>query len=157
MLKDTFETAYLHYQRALDNFNELKVLTIDSSLFSDKEIVKTIDAFLFRFIKLQDFMGDKLFRVVLNSIGEYKDNMSLLDVLDKLEKLQLINNTSDWLTIRQLRNKLTHEYPNNQAEVIAGIAIALQQFLIIESILHELTAYCTKKHLMIKLNKPLPF
>ncbi len=68
MLKEAIETAYLHYCRALDNFNELKELTLDKQAFNNKETIKTMDAFIFRFIKLQDFMGDKLFKTFLNRI-----------------------------------------------------------------------------------------
>ncbi len=74
---------------------------IDKSIYDDKEKIKTIDAFIFRFIKLQDFMGDKLFKEVLKSVGDYKDNMSLIDILDKLEKLEIIN---DCGSMAQLQN-----------------------------------------------------
>jgi len=141
MLKEAVETAYLHYHRALDNFNELKELTLDQQVFDNKEIIKTIDAFIFRFIKLQDFMGDKLFKTFLNRIGEYKDTMSLLDVMDKLEKLEIITDADRWMEFRQLRNKLTHEYPDNQEDVISGIKLALEQFKEIGIILDNINRY----------------
>jgi len=80
-------------------------------------------------------MGEKLFKVFLDEIGEYKDNMSLLDLLDKLEKFEIIENSMDWMEYRKLRNKLTHEYPNNEADVINGIKIAMEVFDKIETIL----------------------
>ncbi len=123
MLKETLDTAYLYFNRAKDNYDEIIKHSIDLSIYQDKEKIKTIDAFIFRFIKLQD----KLFRIVLKSIGEYKDNMSLIDVLDKLEKLEIVNDTDQWIDFRNTRNKLTHEYSNNQEDVIEGIQLALQQ------------------------------
>lgn len=55
-------------------------------IFDDFKKIKTIDTFIYRFIKLQELMGEKLFKIFLDEIDEYKDNMSLLDMLDKLEK-----------------------------------------------------------------------
>jgi len=62
VLKETLNTAYLHFNRAKDNYDEIIKQVIDLNIYQDKERIKTIDAFIFRFIKLQDFMGDKLFR-----------------------------------------------------------------------------------------------
>lgn len=55
------------------------------------------------------------------------ENMSLLDVLDKLE---IIEDTYIWMEFRTLRNKLTHEYPNNEE----GIYLAIDAFEKIETI-----------------------
>ena len=90
MLKEAIDTAYLHFNRAKDNYDEIVQSPIDLSIYKNKERIKTIDAFIFRFIKLQDFMGDKLFKALIKRLGEFQDNMSLIDVLDKLEKLELI-------------------------------------------------------------------
>ncbi|TXL03752.1 hypothetical protein BMR09_14220 [Methylococcaceae bacterium CS3] len=56
-----------------DKYEEMLKFPIDQTLYQDKEKKKTIDAFIFRFIKLQDFMGERLFKEVLKSVGEYKD------------------------------------------------------------------------------------
>lgn len=148
MLKEAIDTAYLHFNRAKDNYDEIKQLPIDLKIYEDKERIKTIDAFIFRFIKLQDFMGDKLFKELIKRIGEYKDNMSLIDVLDKLEKLELIDNADKWLNFRTVRNKLTHEYPNNEADTIKGIQLAMVYFVEISLILENVKIYIEKKNLL---------
>ncbi|MHC4873698.1 MAG: hypothetical protein ACYTFY_17775 [Planctomycetota bacterium] len=147
MLNDIIETAKLHHSRANDNFSDIKVFAVDLGIFSDKEKIKTIDAFIYRFIKLQDYMGSKLFRQLLVSIGEYADNMSLLDILDKMEKLDIITNSDKWLEYRITRNRLTHEYPDNQEEVIEDIKLSLQYFEEIGEILESVISYCVKKKL----------
>ena len=148
MLKESVATSQLHYNRAKDNYNEILQFLIDASLYDDKEKIKTIDAFIFRFIKLQDFMGDKLFKELLKRVGEYKDNMSLIDVLDKLEKLEVIDNSDKWIDFKVLRNKLTHEYPDNRDDVIEGIELAIEQFVDIEIILSGIITYIDKKGLI---------
>lgn len=148
MLKESVETSRLHYNRAKDNYNEIVLFPIDATLYDDKEKIKTIDAFIFRFIKLQDFMGDKLFKELLKRVGEYKESMSLLDVLDKLEKLEIIDDSDKWIDFRVLRNKLTHEYPDNQDDVLEGIKLAIEQFAEMKTILNSILKYIDMKGLV---------
>lgn len=146
MIRDIIEKINLHKKRltlALKEIKEWEVL--DSEIFENFEKIKTIDTFIYRFIKLQDMMGEKLFKLTLNEIGEYKDNMSLLDILDKLEKLELINDANDWMMYRKLRNQLTHEYPNNEDDVIEGIKIAIDFYAEMEIILNNIELYLNKR------------
>ncbi len=128
MLIEMLETVDLHLKRANATCEDIKNIDLNKDVFDDKENVKTIDAFIYRFVKLQDYMGEKLFKELLRSLLEYKDNMSMLDVLDKLEKLEIIKSSDRWLDYREIRNKLTHEYPDNQDEIIDGIKISLEYF-----------------------------
>ena len=146
MIKDIIDKINLHKKRlklALKEIKEWEIL--DSEIFENFEKIKTIDTFIYRFIKLQDMMGEKLFKLTLNEIGEYKDNMSLLDILDKLEKLELIDNSNDWMMYRKLRNQLTHEYPDNEDDVIEGIKIAIDSYAEIEIILNNIELYLNER------------
>jgi hypothetical protein len=139
MIEDIIVKIQLHQKRlksALDEIVEWKEL--DCEIFEDFEKIKTVDTFIYRFIKLQDLMGEKLFKVFLDEIGEYKDSMSLLDILDKLEKFGIIKQASDWMMYRKLRNQLTHEYPNNEQDVLDGIKIAIETYSEIELILDNI-------------------
>ena len=148
MLTEVIETSYLHLNRAKDNYEEMLQFSIDLTVYQDKEKIKTIDAFIFRFIKLQDFMGDKLFKEVLKAIGEYKDNMALIDCLDKLEKLEIIAQADQWMNYRAIRNKLTHEYSTNQEEMIAGIQLAMVYFKENNEVLNTISSYLQEKQLI---------
>jgi len=148
MLKEAVETCQLHFNRAKDNHDKITQFSIDTSLYEDKEKIKTFDAFIFRFIKLQDFMGDKLFKELLKRVGNYKDNMSLIDILDKLEKLEVIDNADRWMDFRIIRNKLTHEYPDNKEDVIEGIKLAVNSFKEIKLILNNVLNYIDNKKLI---------
>ncbi|MCV6608433.1 MAG: hypothetical protein OIF32_09480 [Campylobacterales bacterium] len=149
MIQDILAKIDLHLQRAKSASLEIKdwQKDLNSNIFEDYEKVKTVDSFIYRFIKLQDLMGDKLFRILLDELGEYKDNMSLLDVLDKLEKLELIEDSSLWIEYRKLRNKLTHEYPNNEDEIIEGIKLSIEAFEGLEKILDTIRRYVSTKNL----------
>jgi len=142
MINDIIEKINLHKKRAKSALEEIiEWETLDCEIFENFEKIKTIDTFIYRFIKLQDMMGEKLFKVFLDEIGEYKDTMSLLDILDKLEKFEIIEDSMEWMEYRKLRNKLTHEYPNNEEDVIDGIKIAIDVFSKIETILATIIDY----------------
>jgi hypothetical protein len=148
MINEIIEKVNLHRKRLKSALFEIKNWAeLNCSVFEDFEKIKTIDTFIYRFIKLQDLMGEKLFKIFLDEIGEYKDNMSLLDVLDKLEKFEIVENAYDWMEYRQLRNKLTHEYPNNEQDIIDGIYLAIEVFDKIETILNNIIAYKNRKDL----------
>lgn len=139
MLDDVFETVGLHIKRAQSAKNEIiQWGDFNEDIFQNEQYVKTIDSFIYRFIKLQDIVGQKLFRFYLDEIGDYRDDMSLLDVLDRLEKLNIIDKSEQWMQYRKLRNELTYEYPDNEADIVEGIKLALEAFdttlLIIENI-----------------------
>ncbi len=57
---------------------------------------------------MQDNLGDKLLPAWLESLGE--SSRSVIDNLDKANKLGVKIDSDEWLMIRQLRNKMVHEY-----------------------------------------------
>lgn len=149
MLKETIETITINLKRAQNDFNEIKSWdNISPDYFDNDEKRRVIDSFIFRFTKLQDLMGDKLFKEVLNSIGEYKRSMSFIDVLDKLEKLEIIKDADEWNGIRELRNNLSQEYPSNQDEIIKDIKLALVLFEKIADTYKNIISYIDKNKLI---------
>lgn len=150
MIAETFQTLELHIQRANQAYAEVTSFSDDLNAQSldDFDKVKVIDSFIFRFIKIQDLMGNKLFKEVLNVLGDYEPSMSMLDVLDKLEKLELIPSATCWMDYRNLRNILTHEYPDNRDELIEGILLALQVFQDMLHIQNNMFTYIRNKGFM---------
>lgn len=84
-------------------------LPLKTEDMEDINRIKTIDSFIYRFGKILDIMGEKLFPIFLEELQEYKTSMSLIDILHKLEKLNILN-ADDWIKLRQIRNAMTHEY-----------------------------------------------
>jgi len=150
VIVETVKTVEMHLTRA-GSMREEMLPFIDALAaedFSDNAKIKIIDAFLFRFIKTQDLMGNKLFREVLDRLGEYDDSMSMLDVLDRMEKLELIDSADVWMDYRNLRNTLTHEYPNNKDVVIQGIKVAVQVLVSMERCLRHIASYLDARGLL---------
>jgi len=144
MLKEMLQTVNLHLKRAGATYQDIQKINFETEVFTSDENVKTIDAFIYRFVKLQDYMGDKLFKELLRSLLEYKDNMSMLDVLSKLEKLEIIPSEDRWLDYREVRNKLTHEYPDNENDILDGIKISLVYFSEIKENIKHIESYISE-------------
>ena len=69
------------------------------------------DQLIYRFSKLQDSMGSRLFKQLLEALEEDIASLPFIDILYKLEKLLLLNDAKDWIMLRQTRNTVSHEYP----------------------------------------------
>lgn len=128
-INDVFDELDLHFKRIdaiIPEIEKWMPLKVDD--FNNTEVVKTIDSFIYRFIKIQDKMGDKLFPGFLQLLQEYHRNMALIDVLNTLERLEIIKSAEEWVDFRKLRNTLTHEYPDNEEEIISTLELALEAY-----------------------------
>ena len=102
-------------------------MPLDASRYqklSDDEI-EPIDQFLYRFAKLQDAMGEKLFLLILEFLKEENTtNKPFIDILNRLEQLGLLENKNVWLELRKIRNNIAHQYedePQQAAEALNAI------------------------------------
>ncbi len=76
-------------------------------LETDVELAERVDAFVSRFGRLQDTVGDKLLPRYLDAVGEATG--PAIDNLNRAEKLGLIGSAELWITLRDLRNEMIHE------------------------------------------------
>lgn len=88
-----------------------------SSPFSPEELVlrlqdidfsERVDAFVARFGRLQDLLGDKFLPAWLRAMEE--EAGAVLENLDRAEKLGLMASADEWLAVRKFRNLMVHEY-----------------------------------------------
>lgn len=64
MISEIIKKINLHKKRfklALEEIKEWE--NLDSGIFEDFEKIKTVDTFIYRFIKLQDMMGENYLRL----------------------------------------------------------------------------------------------
>jgi len=79
-----------------------------SRLEEDPDLAERVEAFVGRFGRLQDTVGDKLLPLLLVALGEKL--AAVIDNLDRAERLGLIKSADEWLIMRNLRNQMVHEY-----------------------------------------------
>ena len=92
-------------QRLFDGLFALEQVT---RLEEEPDLAERVEAFVGRFGRLQDTVGDKLFPLLLTALGEKPS--TAIDNLDRAERLGLIKSSDDWMTMRNLRNQMVHEY-----------------------------------------------
>ncbi|WP_297092272.1 hypothetical protein [uncultured Draconibacterium sp.] len=123
-LQEALQLCTIHSERMLFAEEKLKKhfpLSKATYLQLQPEELSFFDQLIFRFSKLQDSMGSRLFPALLLNLGENVKGIPFIDLLNKLEELEIINSADDWLLLRETRNIVTHEYPFVTEEVIQGL------------------------------------
>jgi len=108
------------------------------------EQVENIDQFIFRFSKLQDAMGERLFRNVLLLLEEEVKNKPFLDLLNRLEQLRIIGDKEQWLALRKLRNDFSHEYLNESDANALNINLVYEQTKKLYDIFRQVKTFLTE-------------
>lgn len=116
ILESIFNIADTHAKRLKYARDKLEPLFPISSSFINAglegEQIAFFELFTNRFSKLQDFIGASLLPRLLKDVGQSNDAATLIDNLNKSEKLGLIDDANSWKELRKLRNHLSHEYPD---------------------------------------------
>lgn len=106
------------------------------ALEENADLTERLDAFVSRFCRLQDTLGDKLLpvylRMQLEPIG------TVLDNLNRAEKLGLIPSVADWVEARSLRNSLIHEYIEDIDLLRQSVLRALELVPMLEMVTQQL-------------------
>ena len=113
-LTETLAVCDLHFKRMMFAWGSIKKcfpLTENSlSLLTSIELA-LFDQLIYRFSRLQDSMGSRLFKQLLEALEEDTSGLPFIDILYRLEKLNLLNDAKEWVSLRQTRNAVSHEYP----------------------------------------------
>ncbi len=123
-LLQTVEICDIHLKRlnyAAKKLDELFPLDKQSYQALKDADITVIDQMVYRFTKLQDTMGRKLFSETLLALGEDYSEQPFLDVLNRLEKLELIPDRQEWFKMREIRNQIAHEYPSETKMVVDAL------------------------------------
>ncbi|NCD34910.1 MAG: hypothetical protein EOL87_16020 [Spartobacteria bacterium] len=102
-------------RRLLSEFFPLKA---DGFERCSEEQVEHVDQFIYRFTKLQDAMGMRLLPSLHALLEGSVSPIPFLDVLNKLEKLQVLPSVEEWQWFGNLRNNLAHDYPESIEQTV---------------------------------------
>ncbi len=129
---EKLNTAYQKLERLLP-------LTETSYLNFDEDQTSYLDQFLYRFSKLQDSIGQKLFKAVLDFKKEDTTAKSFIDILNRLEQLEYLQDIDGWFELRTIRNQLAHDYEDDSEELVAIINKIFSQKTKLESYFFSIT------------------
>ncbi len=128
-LKEIFNMCDVMFANADIDYNELISTNITETFFEDYNNTRVVNSFLFNFSKLQDKIGAKLFKKALYELKEIDSySIAMIDVLNRLEKLEIVEDSSEWDSLREIRNILAHEYPLDIDERVENITLALDGY-----------------------------
>nr|VFK42266.1 MAG: hypothetical protein BECKTC1821E_GA0114239_10185 [Candidatus Kentron sp. TC] len=88
------------------------------------------DAYLKRYSSLQDYLGAKVFPLLLEIAGIPADRMSR--VLAMVEREGIIESLQDWIELREIRNDLEHDYPDDLRAALSALRICVSSFTKLE-------------------------
>lgn len=143
-LNEAVQLCTIHCQRMSFAWEKIKIhfpLDREKYIRLKPEELSFFDQLIFRFSKLQDSMGGRLFPAILENLGEEVKRLPFIDRLVKLEELEIITSADDWILLRETRNIVTHEYPFITDEVIQGLNLLNKHYQLITGIWEEVENY----------------
>jgi hypothetical protein len=143
-LEEAVKLSEIHFQRMHYAYGKVQyIFPLDADKYSNLtyDDLSYFDQLIFRFSKLQDSMGTRLFPALLENLGEDINDIPFIDLLNRLEKLKIIEDSRQWLTLRETRNIVTHEYPFDPQDIVDALNILEIQVLILENILNNINEY----------------
>ncbi len=138
ILKKRFNKLENHY-KALHEYKLLiDDLLVDINIYDPftfntlkPEKRAILDAYLKRFSSLQDYLGAKIFPLLLEIAGIGSSRMS--EILYEIERERIIDSLENWIELREVRNELEHDYPEELKEALKDLKFCIDSFEKIES------------------------
>lgn len=124
-----------HLSHALAAIEPTLPLTAQALAGLGDEAVQDWDQFVLRFTKLQDTIGARLFPTLLEFLQEPYEDRPMLDKLNRLEKLGYLARVDEWQTLRTIRNRFAHDYPEDDALKAAYLNEAVASVYILRNLL----------------------
>ena len=134
ILKSRLEKLQRHYT-ALESYkNLIDKLATEKNIYDlvvfellAPEQKALFDAYLKRFASIQDYLGTKIFPLLLEVAGLGVPKMS--EVLSSMEKEGIITDLSQWIALREARNNLEHDYPDELQQALVVLQYCVDNFI----------------------------
>ena len=120
-------TALTEYKKLIDDILQKEdILTVRKFNFIPPSQRAIFDAYLKRFASIQDFLGAKIFPALLQLNGIYTSKMS--EIIYYIEKEEIIDSLEQWIELREIRNELEHDYPEELAEALNDLKYCIDHY-----------------------------
>jgi predicted transcriptional regulator len=152
IIQKQLQKVVKHYQ-ALKEYKEfIKQVgfqfTIDefNSLNTPQKAV--LEAYLKRFASLQDYLGAKVFKSLLDMAGIGSNKMS--EILTTIEKEEIVS-LDKWIEFRNLRNNLEHYYPDELEDALKDLKKCIDSFDYMEEVVIKVFKFARRYNENIRL------
>ena len=144
-LKNQLEKVSFHFKALKEYYDYIKDLGFDFSVDAFHHLTleqrAVIEAYLKRFASLQDYLGARVFKSLLDSAGISYTKMS--DVLILMESEGIIELDS-WIEFRAIRNDLEHDYPDEFEEALKDAKFCFDSFEQMQEIVQRVFAFARR-------------
>jgi len=113
------------------------------SLDTRPEIAEQLEAFVSRFGRMQDTIADKLLPRWLIALAETPG--SQIEILNRAEKLGVVESVDRWLEARALRNRLVHEYMIQADTFATDLLLAKEYSHVLVDSFNRLRLFATER------------
>jgi len=146
-IKDAIAECEIHIKRISEALSKLKkYLPLTEDIYNNftNDNIQALDQFIYRYTKLQDKIGSSILKNLVYLL-EYSDNTrTFIDMLNILEKHNIIASANKWKDFRDLRNRLTHEYINNIDLQVKLLNDVYDAYLYMQKEFLSIKEYCEK-------------
>ncbi|NPA12485.1 MAG: hypothetical protein GXO45_00695 [Aquificae bacterium] len=128
-LRAYLQEAQIHIERLKDVLERMKpIYPLDKNKLETLTSIEMdmLDTLAFRFSKLQDLLGAKIFREFLNETGFITEGKTFWEILREIEKEGIID-IDTWSDFRKVRNFIAHDYPNEIDEKAEAINYLIEK------------------------------
>jgi len=139
-LKAYLWEANIHIARLQEILNALKRLyPLNVEKYQDLglEEKNLLDSLAFRFSKLQDLIGSKIFREYLREVGFVTEEKTFLELLMEIEKEGIID-VDTWSDFRKMRNLIAHDYPEDVEKKVEAINYLVENAPILMEVVRKI-------------------
>lgn len=96
--------------------------TPEDAVAVGREQRKDLDQAAYRFMKLQDSLGEKVLPgLLVATLEPLPPDATFAEKLQRLERLGAVPSVDGWRALREVRNSLAHDYPENPALQAAAL------------------------------------
>jgi len=139
-LKAYLWEANIHIARLQEILNALKRLyPLNVEKYQDLglEEKNLLDSLAFRFSKLQDLIGSKIFREYLKEVGFVTEEKTFLELLMEIEKEGIID-VDTWSDFRKMRNLIAHDYPEDVEKKVEAINYLIENAPVLMEVVRKI-------------------
>lgn len=131
------EVSHLRYTHGTLFAQAIDIAWVNQ-LAVNQATAEKVEAFVSRFGRLQDHIGEKLVPRFAALLGETPKTM--LDMMVYAEKMHWVQSAEDFFSARRLRNLLVHEYMSDAVLFLQSLHAANQAAKMLFSIVDAITA-----------------
>ena len=120
------------YKNYIEKLGDIYSPYVFNSLTLEERAI--LEAYLKRFAFVQDYLGAKIFKLLLENKGIIANKMS--EVLVEMEREGIID-IEKWIELRNVRNELEHDYPDELEVALRDLKYCVENFSELEKIVKK--------------------